>query len=998
MRLNDIGISLGQSINRIIQPIAERVDEYIEPIRPVIEGLNEEVPVLSDILREANEDPLTWLDAIALYTDDPDIDAVVQTIRDVVAIIEDIDDLIARLRALTANSRLIFGSYIFNSNFDLRIERPNGIDPFTSGNFVPNPQFTTTNDGTVSPAVSNADPAVGNLLNDDLRSKGFRFPIFENPRNVVSLLFGRDITFVTWDIPPFEVEVSTPDLYITTIPIPTPIGPVPLSIYASLNFEFSANIGMGFDSRGFREDQDFLDGFYFRDRGASGPPVLSFAPGVELTAAVGIPVIIEVGVEAQLSADLQARWNNIDRDGRYHLDELLENAIDGPNCIMNLDGAVVADANLFFTLLGTRTDIPILPETTLFDFGVYSCAAPRNPELAEVAVAVPPTLDFEGQLIAPGTLVLNIGPYAERRNPGISEDDDERIEVTQVSQGVYRVQGFGESRVYGTAQNPILRIYGDAGEGTNFVKIDNSVTIPTTLIGGEGNDELRGGSGPNQIVGRGGRDLLMGGILNDIIVAGGSSGINEAQMFGADGDDTMTAINGYNYMDGENGNDILQGGTEVDRIEGGRGNDQIFGGGGADQLYGEQDNDTIWGQGDEGVYIEGGRGDNLIYGSDGPDLIYASKPSALPGESGSNVVFARDGDDVVYGGIDNTNEIHGGANDDLLYGGEVADLILAGSGTDLVYGYGGNDIIYADSGNNTIYGGVGDDLIFGSSGLTARPGNWPMNPTGFNDTYAGSGVDTIFGESGNDTIFGGVGTGTINGGANADVIFGGTGDQNLNGGNGDDIIYTGDGNQVHSGDAGNDLLEQRIGALQTLTDTTLLGRGNQSYSLIERIRLVNPTNLNVVFDVSGFRGVATLVGSTTSNDSVRATVDADVTLVDGNLKTSLGTSVALENITRAVVTGIRLDNTFDMSLWNGTAVLTGGTGNDRVWSARDTNYTLSDTLLTRTTGGNITLSGIRAATLAGGASNNTINATSFTGMAWLYGGDERRHLAWRQRR
>ncbi len=707
VRLNDIGISLGQSISRIIQPIAERVEEYIEPIRPVIEGLNEEVPVLSDILREANEDPLTWLDAIALYTDDPDIDAVIQTIRDVVEIIEDIDDLIARLRALTSNSRLIFGSYLFNSNFDLRIERPNGIDPFTAGSFVPNPQFTTTSDGTVSPAVSNADPAVGNLLNNDLRSQGFRFPIFENPSNVVSLLFGRDITFVTWDIPPFEVEVSTPDLYITTIPIPTPIGPIPLSIYAGLNFEFSADIGMGFDSRGFREDQDFLDGFYFRDRGAAGPPVLAFAPGVELTAAVGIPVVIEVGVEAQLSADLQARWNNIDRDGRYHLDELLENAIDGPNCIMNLDGAVVANANLFFTLLGARTDIPILPETTLFDFGVYSCASPRNPELAEVAAAVPPTLDFEGQLIAPGTLVLNIGPYAQRRNPGISEDDDERIEVIQVSPGVYRVQGFGESRVYGSAMNPILRIYGDAGEGTNFVKIDKSVTIPATLVGGDGNDELRGGSGPNRIVGRGGRDLLIGGVLNDIIVAGGSSGVNEAQMFGADGNDTMTAINGYNYMDGENGDDILQGGTEFDRIEGGRGMDQIFSGGGADQLYGEQDNDTIWGQGDEGVYIEGGRGNNLIYGSDGPDLIYASKPSALPGESGSNVVYARDGDDVVYGGIDNTNEIHGGANNDVLYGGEVSDLILAGSGTDLVYGYGGDDIIYADSGNNTIYGGIG---------------------------------------------------------------------------------------------------------------------------------------------------------------------------------------------------------------------------------------------------------------------------------------------------
>ncbi len=241
--------------------------------------------MLSDLRRLIGEEPLTWIEALEYFLGEND---TAETVREVVEIVAEIDSLISRLRAFDSDARLVFGSYVFNSNFDLRIERPNGIDPFTAGVFIPDPLFSSTSDGTVSPAVGNADPAARNLMDNDLNSIGFRFPIFENPQNIVSLLFGRDITFITWDMPPFDVALQTPDLYLATIPIPTPIGPIPLSIYASINFEFSANIGMGFDSRGMREGQNFLDGLYFRDRGESGPPVFALGPGVTLTAAIGI--------------------------------------------------------------------------------------------------------------------------------------------------------------------------------------------------------------------------------------------------------------------------------------------------------------------------------------------------------------------------------------------------------------------------------------------------------------------------------------------------------------------------------------------------------------------------------------------------------------------------------------------------------------------------------------------------------------------------------------
>ena len=206
------------------------------------------------------------------------------------------------------------------------------------------------------------------------------------------------------------------------------------------------------------------------------------------------------------------------------------------------------------------------------------------------------------------------------------------------------------------------------------------------------------------------------------------------------------------------------------------------------------------------------------------------------------------------------------------------------------------------------------------------------------------------------------------------------------GGNGDDFISAGDGTETIFGDAGDDLLVQRTTTSQILTNTTLAGRGLHTFSLVERVQLIDTSSAGGVnFEVSGYTGPATLIGSIAGNDIVSVTVDADVTLADGNLRTTNGGSFALQNITKASVTGLTLDNTFDVSYWSGTATLTGGTGRDRILSVNDANFDLSDNLLTRSTGGSFTLVSIPAATLGGGASNNTLDATNYSGKAWLYG-------------
>ncbi|HMC64371.1 MAG TPA: hypothetical protein VKI65_05480, partial [Gemmataceae bacterium] len=60
--------------------------------------------------------------------------------------------------------------------------------------------------------------------------------------------------------------------------------------------------------------------------------------------------------------------------------------------------------------------------------------------------------------------------------------------------------------------------YGQAGD--DDIQVAGSITLPTWLYGGDGNDRLKGGSGPNVLLGGAGDDLLVGGSNRDILIDG----------------------------------------------------------------------------------------------------------------------------------------------------------------------------------------------------------------------------------------------------------------------------------------------------------------------------------------------------------------------------------------------------------------------------------------------------------------------------------------------
>jgi Ca2+-binding RTX toxin-like protein len=188
--------------------------------------------------------------------------------------------------------------------------------------------------------------------------------------------------------------------------------------------------------------------------------------------------------------------------------------------------------------------------------------------------------------------------------------------------------------------------------------IDASLSsLPTTLMGGAGNDTLLGGAMADSINGgSGGMDSIVGGAGNDTLDGGaGGTTLGIAPLIA-------------------NRDDIIRGGD---------GDDSIKGQGGNDYLFGDLGFDTI----------DGGDGHDVIDTGD----------AALTAGAGTNSKR-----DSVIGGVGN-DAIRGGNGNDLLNGGGDNDTILGGAGNDALIGELGDDLLRGENGSDNFNGGAGTD-------------------------------------------------------------------------------------------------------------------------------------------------------------------------------------------------------------------------------------------------------------------------------------------------
>ncbi len=432
-------------------------------------------------------------------------------------------------------------------------------------------------------------------------------------------------------------------------------------------------------------------------------------------------------------------------------------------------------------------------------------------------------------------------------------------------------------------------------------------------------------------------------------------------------DDTVYGLEGADLILGDFGYFFADGTPE---LLGGMGNDALYGGDGADQLYGEGGNDVLDGSTDDDALNGGGENDTYLFdgdqslGSDtitevaspfgGTDTIDLSTTagwsvtldlsSATAQAVTPSLTLTLPAGNVIENAI-------GGSRDDTLIGNDLDNRLEGRAGNDTLEGRGGDDMLDGGSGSDTYL--CAADTLSGHHDIIEGP-YADTDLIDFTGTSVDLNLDLALASS--QAVTGALSF-TLSDATGIEDLYAGAGDDTLLGNDRDNVIWGREGDDYLEG--GNDgydtLLEERAGNWQLTSGVlTLVTTGETntfdagSFDEISLTGDDNPNNL----DASSFSGTVHLSGA-----------GGDDTIVGG--------------------TGISGINY--LSGGEGQDDIKGNSTSDVLIEERDANFKLTDSTLT--IGGETdSLSGIDTAILTGGDSDNTLDASAFSGSVTLDGG------------
>lgn len=515
------------------------------------------------------------------------------------------------------------------------------------------------------------------------------------------------------------------------------------------------------------------------------------------------------------------------------------------------------------------------------------------------------------------------------------------------------VGGNGKSKLtYGTKEF----IFTNSVNSTDL--LGNLVVGALTINGGKGDDTLSA-VGLDSSFPSDGNVFLQGELGNDTI-------------------DTSAAGRAF-WMFGGDGNDLIVGNVSDETIPMDAGNDSIIGNGGTDRVVAQNLkgavtlNDTLL----SGLGLDSLSGiekAQLVGGTNAVQINASSFTGTvtLTGGSGSDLLIGTSGADLMSGGAAN-DTLQGGAGDDTISGGAGVDSLDGGIGNDLLTeSTSGNVVVTATQVRGG--GALGTDKYFNVESMQFT-GDASANQF---DTKLFSGSVTLLGGDGADTLISGSGNDSLQGQGGNDVLTGGAGDDSLDGGDGvDRIIETANANWA-------------------LTDLALSGLGSDLLSSIEEAWLTAGAGNNTL-DASGYSGVATLDGGAGNDTLLAGTGGSSLLGNAGNdsLVGNSGNDTLLGGNDTDTLSGDAGNDSLDGGAGNND-IVSGGAGNDKLNGGGGNADKLIESgdasliLLTKSTLnglGSDTIAGFEVAILTGGTSDNTIDASGFTGTASLLGGD-----------
>ncbi|QDU28395.1 Bifunctional hemolysin/adenylate cyclase precursor [Anatilimnocola aggregata] len=532
--------------------------------------------------------------------------------------------------------------------------------------------------------------------------------------------------------------------------------------------------------------------------------------------------------------------------------------------------------------------------------------------------------------------------------------------------------------------------------GTKFFALD-SIAVANLAGGASANQfTLSDWTGTGSITGGGGADRVI--YVNDTFIILNDSHLTANGMFM-----TLNAIGRAELTGGAS--------TNTFSVAGWTGNLSVDGGGDIDTILSSHDaNFTLtntslaisglpnWSLASvESAHLNGGDGDNTftVSGWSGTGLV--------AGNGGSDTLIANRNTDFILTNA-NLTTTDGLALD--LSSVEVANL-TDGGGSHLfdVSGWTGSGKLTGAGGSDMLVVIKDTNFTLGSTYLTASDGlNMVLATMEIANLIGGESNNTfdVSGWTGTGAVVGGGGTNTVAATRNGnftltdstvsvsggfDLILSDITIANLIGGTSANTFnvtgWTGIGSLTGLG--GNDIV--------TATKDTNFAIGDGAFTTLDGMSLALNTieiaNLtggagNNTFDASGWTGSGTFAGGG-GTDVVRATKSANFELANNRLQTDDAMDVVLSGITVADLIAGPTGATFDITAWTGTGSLTGNGGFVSVAAVRNANFTLTDSHLSISDGTSFNLQGITVAELEGGAGNNVMDASGFSGTAVLNG-------------
>jgi Ca2+-binding RTX toxin-like protein len=737
--IEDLALDLGSFLSDFINPILEQVQIVTGPLQPIVDLLQADIPILSDIdllknlLNKDGEAGVDIIDFMGTVLGGTKYASVVKAVNAIVELIDLVNSI-----PTEGNILIPFGTFTFGGDSnDLRGSGSQMALPSTTPD-----ESAMRNKVNSSGASSDTKNFLEKIKRDPVGG-GFSIPILTEPVEMLKLITGRTANLFFYDLPElnfdFNFRKSTPIVF-------------PLNMILDAGFNVTVRLGFGYDSSGIQEfvnggftsPELIFKGFFIDDHGIEGTAgdldEVEIHSHFSVGASVGVAGIVEAGVEGGVMGEIGFDLNDVDSngplaggfDGKVYFHELDNLLNAGPECFIDIHGGLDWFLQAFVWVgldLGFFGKITLYSET--FDLGggtiiefEHHCDVTAFPDVADKVGA---------------DLVLHMGADADQR-----DDDDSAYTDTDGTQ----------------SETFDVQFVAAGGSLADFVFSGSSpptiAAVDSYVVSYNGASEIFARSGITRILvsdAQGGNDVLTvgEGVTANLQFSGGGGndkvtylGTGTATINGQDGDDRLVVANGVGILDGGADNDTLTGGTLNDIIRGGDGNDKIKGGAGNDWIEGGMESVAITSGKANGDTIDGGDGDDVIYGGTASGGVnFGSPPAHSSGNSGSDTIKGGKGDDRIYGGDeDGTVALTSGKLlGDSIDGGDDNDTVFAGQGADVIKGGKGADILWGGDHNDAFTGGLGIDQIRGEAGDDSI--NWT----------AGDQVDSVIdGGTGNDTI------------------------------------------------------------------------------------------------------------------------------------------------------------------------------------------------------------------------------------------------------